>query len=103
MKIFVLYRLKDGVSFDTYKRWSLGEDQPTLRVHTDVARFSVYATTAADASTAPYDVVEEIEVADLEAWTRVTESSDVKALGPAFEGFVDPDSVCILLGEEIAE
>ncbi|TMK56100.1 MAG: hypothetical protein E6G60_18425 [Actinobacteria bacterium] len=91
MKIFVLYRLKDGVSFDTYKRWSLGEDQPTLRVHTDVARFSVYATTAADASTAPYDVVEEIEV-------------ETSRPGPdAFEGFVDPDSVCILLGEEIAE
>ena len=103
MKIFVLYRLKDGVSFDEYRRWSLEADQPTLRAFEEITQFSVHATTATEESTETYTVVETIEIDSAQAWTAVTNSPDLKALGPAFERFVDPTSLCILHGEEITE
>ncbi len=103
MKIFVLYRLKDGVSFDEYQRWSLEADQPTLRAFEEITHFSVHSTTAADESTATYTVVETIEIESAEAWRAVASSADLQALGPAFERFVDPNSLCILHGEEITE
>jgi hypothetical protein len=40
MKIFVLYRLKDGVWFDEYRRWSLNADKPTLRAIEEISQFT---------------------------------------------------------------
>ena len=62
----------------------------------------MFATTAAETSRETYSVVEIIEVENAEAWKAVSESADVKALGPAFDRFVDPASLCILHGEEIS-
>jgi hypothetical protein len=101
MKIFVLYRLKDGVSFDEYRRWSLDADQPTLRAFKEITHFSVYSTTPTNESTATYTVVEMIEIENPESWSAVASSAELKALGPAFERFVDTASLCILHGEEI--
>jgi hypothetical protein len=101
VRIFVLYRLKDGASFDEYQQWSRAADQPTLRGSGHVSEFRVFATTPTEASRETYTVVETIDVDSPEAWTEITESAEVKALGPAFDRFVDPDSLCILHGEEI--
>jgi hypothetical protein len=102
VRIFVLYRLKDGVSFDDYRQWSLEADQPTLRRNGNVAEFKVFATAPAETSHETYSVVETIEIDSEEAWKAVTESTAVKALGPAFDRLVDPASLCILHGEEIS-
>jgi hypothetical protein len=40
MKIFVLYRLQDGVSFDENGRWSLDADHPTLRAIEEISQFT---------------------------------------------------------------
>ena len=42
MKIFVLYRLRDSVSLDDYRRWSVEEDQPTLRAFGEISGFHVH-------------------------------------------------------------
>jgi hypothetical protein len=101
MKIFVLYRLRDDVSLDDYRRWSVDDDQPTLRSFSQVSGFHVYEASAAG-STANYAIVETIDVESAAAWTEITEADAVKALQPAFDRYVDPDSLCILQTEEIA-
>lgn len=102
MKIIVLYRLRDGVSLDDYRRWSVDEDQPTLRSFDQISGFHVYEATAAEGSTADYSIVETIEVESASAWAEITEMDAVKALQPAFESYVDPASLCILQSEEIS-
>ena len=101
MRIFVLYRLRDSVSLDDYRRWSVEEDQPTLRTFGEISGFHVHQATAAAGSTASYSIVETIDVESAEAWEAITKADAVKALQPAFERYVDPDSLCILHADEI--
>jgi hypothetical protein len=101
VKIFVLYRLRQDVSFAEYRRWSLEADQPTLRSLAQVGCFNVYATEPAPDAVGDYSVVEVIEVDDLEAWKSLAATDAVEKLRPDFERFVDTVSLCILYGEEI--
>ena len=84
-----------------YSTWSREVDQPTLRGLGQVADFRVFTTAALDGSNETYSIVEVIDVDSLAAWQEIVNLPAMKALGPAFERFVDLSSVSILHGEEI--
>lgn len=103
MRIFVLYRLREGVTLDDYRRWSIDDDQPTLRSFAQITDFQVFRTTLADGAAGPFEIVETIEVSDATAWSEVVGAEAIKALQPSFDRFVDPVSLCILHTEAITQ
>jgi hypothetical protein len=100
MKLFLLYRLREGVTPERYREWSRTRDQPTLRGCEGIREYRVFAVADPDGESA-YTVVEHVDVADWETWKRVTTSGPMVAIGEQFGELVDTGSVITLRGEEI--
>jgi hypothetical protein len=100
MKLFLLYRLREGVTPERYREWSLTRDQPTLKGCEGISTYRVFAVEDPDGKS-PYTVVEHVEVSDWETWKRVTTSGPMAAVGEDFRELVDTGSVITLRGEEI--
>ena len=100
MKLFLLYRLREGVTPERYREWSLTRDQPTLKGREGISTYRVFAVEDPDGKS-PYTVVEHVDVADWETWKRVTTSGPMVAVGEDFGELVDTSSVITLRGEEI--
>jgi hypothetical protein len=100
MKLFLLYRLREGVTPERYREWSRTRDQPTLKACAGVAEYRVFTVQDPDGKS-PFTVVEHVDVADWETWKRVTTSGPMVAIGEDFQELVDTGSVITLRGEEI--
>ncbi len=100
MKLFLLYRLREGITPERYREWSLTRDQPTLKGCEGIAEYRVFSVEDPDGNTA-YTVVEHVDVADWETWKQVTSSGPMVAVGEDFQELVDTGSVITLRGEEI--
>jgi hypothetical protein len=100
MKLFLLYRLRDGVDPERYREWSRTRDQPTLKRCEGIAEYRVFGVEDADGKSA-YTIVEHVDVADWETWKRVTSSGPMVPIGEDFQELVDTGSVITLRGEEI--
>ena len=100
MKLFLLYRLREGIDPERYREWSLSRDQPTLKGCEGISDYRVFSV-ADPEGRSPYTVVEQVEVADWETWKRVTSSGPMVAVGEDFQELVDTGSVITLRGEEI--
>jgi hypothetical protein len=100
MKLFLFYRLRDGVTPERYREWSLTRDQSTLRGCEGIREYRVFAVEDPDGKSS-YTVVEHVDVTDWETWKRVTTSGPMVAIGEDFQELVDTGSVITLRGEEI--
>jgi hypothetical protein len=100
MKLFLLYRLREGVTLERYREWSRTRDQPTLKGCEGISEYRVFTVEDPD-GTSPYTIVEHVEVADWETWKRVTSTGPMVAIGEDFGELVDTGSVITLRGEEI--
>ncbi len=100
MKLFLLYRLRDGVTPERYREWSLTRDQPTLKGCPGISEYRVFSVEDPDGRN-PFMVVEHVDVADWETWKRVTTSGPMVPIGEDFQELVDTGSVITLRGEEI--
>ena len=100
MKLFLLYRLRPGVTPERYREWSRTRDQPTLKGCEGIVEYRVFAVEDADGRSA-YTIVEHVDVADWETWKRVTSSGPMAPIGEDFQELVDTGSVITLRGEEI--
>jgi hypothetical protein len=100
MKLFLLYRLRAGVTPERYREWSLTRDQPTLKGCEGIAEYRVFSVEDPEGKSS-CTVVEHVDVADWETWKRVTSSGPMVAVGEDFQELVDTGSVITLQGEEI--
>jgi hypothetical protein len=100
MKLFLLYRLREGVTPERYREWSLERDQPTLKGCEGISEYRVFSVEDPDGESR-WTVLEHVDVADWETWKRVTTSGPMVAIGEDFQELVDTGSVITLRGEEI--
>ena len=100
MKLFLLYRLREGVTPERYREWSRTRDQPTLKGCEGISEYRVFTVEDPD-GTSSYTIVEHVDVADWETWKRVTSTGPMVAIGEDFQELVDTGSVITLRGEEI--
>jgi len=100
MKLFLLYRLREGITLERYREWSRNRDQPTLKGCEGICEYRVFTVQDPD-GVSPYTIVEHVDVADWETWKRVTSTGPMVAIGEDFRELVDTDSVITLRGEEI--
>ncbi len=61
-KIFVMYRLAEGVSMDEYRKWSTTVDQIITPMQDSVIRFMPCEILGSDREDARIQIVEDIEV-----------------------------------------
>jgi hypothetical protein len=100
MKLFLLYRLREGVALDRYREWSRTRDQPTLKDCEGISEYRVFTVEDPDGASR-YTIVEHVDVTDWETWKRVTSTGPMVAIGEDFKELVDTGSVITLRGEEI--
>jgi hypothetical protein len=100
MKLFLFYSLREGVTPEEYREWSLTRDQPTLKGCEGISEYRVFAVGDPDGKQA-YQVMEHVDVVDWETWKRVTSTGPMVPVGEDFQRLVDTDTVVTLRGEEI--
>lgn len=100
MKIFMIYRLREGVTKEEYRQWSLKRDQPTLTGCEGIKEYRVFDVEGLDDS-GPFQIVEYINVENWDVWKKVTTTGPMVPIGDDFARLVDADSVVALRGEEI--
>jgi hypothetical protein len=100
MKLFLFYRLREGITPEEYREWSLTRDQPTLKGCEGIAEYRVFAVEDPDGKSS-YAVMEHVDVSDWDTWKRVTSTGPMVSVGEDFQRLVDTTSVVTLRGEEI--
>jgi len=100
-KVFVMYRLQPGVSFDEYCDWSRNADQRITPRQPACIRFEVYAIESASDGEARYQIVEEIEVESWEAWEETLANNEMRSLAASLAKYADPATVQTIHGRRI--
>jgi hypothetical protein len=102
VKLFLFYRLREGVTAAEYRAWSTGRDQPTLKGCEGINDYQVFLVEDPDATTG-YQVVEHVDVQDWSTWKAVTSTGPMVPIGVDFQRLVDVDTVVTLRGEQITD
>jgi hypothetical protein len=100
VKLFLFYRLNEGITAEEYREWSVTRDQPTLKGCDGIAEYRVFLVEDPDGKTG-YQVMEHVDVADWDTWKRVTSTGPMVPVGEDFQRLVDVSTVVTLRGDEI--
>lgn len=101
MKVFISYRLAEGVSFEDYEKWSIEHDQPTASSLPGVNRYEIYKIEGS-ADGEPYcDIFEDIEVDDWSSWVNVSKYPIMQNVLAGFEKLGDLSDVKVIYGSPI--
>lgn len=100
-KMFVMYRLKKGVSIDHYKQWSREIDQRITPGQPGMIRFEVYEIKGADKGEPFVQVVEDIEVEDFDAWMETCNKPGMAYVQETIADLIDESTLKIVYGERI--
>jgi hypothetical protein len=100
-KIYVMYKLKNGVTMDQYKQWSKEIDQRITPGQPGMIRFEVYEIKGADKGVPFVQVVEDIEVEDYDAWMETCRQSGMAYVQETVGKVIDESTVQIIYGERI--
>jgi hypothetical protein len=100
-KVFVMYRLKDGVSMDQYKAWSREIDQRITPGQPGMIRFEVYAIEGAEKGEPFVQVVEDIEVEDAREWFATANKPGMAYVQETIAGLVDFSTLQVIYGSRI--
>ena len=100
-KIIALHRLKEGVTIEEYRKFSLQTDQPTTSNQPGIQRFEVYEVKASGEGPLHFDVMEIIEVDSWEAWEQVTKSAAMKKVMDDWPLYGDDTSILIVRADKI--
>ncbi len=100
-KVFVLYRLKPGVSIEDYKKWSVTLDQKVTPFQPGVHRFEVYEIQGCEKGESPYMVVEDVDVDSWEAWQKAVASDEMKEVVKTWSDYGDESTLVTIYGEKI--
>jgi len=114
MHIFMLYRVQPG-KMEEYKRYIFEFDQKVWneeiigKIPGVKKIYRAYDITGAGKSLdpeklleaeRPYDVIEDIEVDDIEAFKKILESPAAEKLGPEWRKVVDQESIRTFYAEQ---
>jgi hypothetical protein len=106
-RVFVTYRLKQGVEHDDFAKFSRDLDQVITAHRPGVLRFEVHRVEGAAsgvegvACDRTEDIVETIDVASWEAWMAAVRTPEMAPVREAFTELVDLDSVRMTWGSPI--
>ena len=100
-KMFVMYRLKRGVTMDQYKAWSKEIDQRITPGQPGMIRFEVYAIEGADKGEPFVDVVEDIEVTNFQKWMETSTKAGMAYVQETIAHLVDESTLKIVWGTRI--
>ena len=100
-RVFVMYKLKPGVSMDDYRKWSQEVDQKITPYQPGVKSFKVFEIKGAEKGTAPYQIIEDIEVEDWEAWQKVVSGEGMKKVVTEWNNYGDADTLIAVYGDQI--
>jgi len=100
-RVFVMYKLKPGVSMSDYKKWSQKVDQKITPSQPGVKSFKVFEIKGAEGGTPPYQIVEDIEVGSWEAWQKVLKGEGMKKVMSEWPNYGDANSAVVVHGDQI--
>jgi hypothetical protein len=100
-KIFVMYRLKEGVTMDQYKAWSREIDQRITPGQPGMIRFEVYAIEGAEKGEPFVQVVEDIEVVDAREWFATANKLGMAYVQETIAKLIDPSTLQVIYGSRI--
>jgi hypothetical protein len=100
-KIFVMYRLKDGVTMDRYRAWSREIDQRITPGQPGMIRFEVYAIEGAEKGDPFVQVVEDIEVEDAREWFATCAKPGMAYVQETIADLIDFSTLQVIYGSRI--
>ena len=100
MKIFMIYKLREGITKEEYRSWSRERDQPTLKGCKGINEYRVFDVEGVDGP-GSFQIVEYVNVENWDIWKQVTTTGPMVPIGEDFARLVDVDSVVAIRGEEI--
>jgi hypothetical protein len=100
-KIFVMYKLKQGVTMDQYRAWSKEIDQRITPGQPGMIRFEVYAIDGAEKGDPFVQVVEDIEVTDAHEWFATASKPGMAYVQETIAELIDPTTLQVIYGTRI--
>ncbi len=100
-KVFVMYKLKPGVTIDEYRKWSISLDQKVTPFQAGVHRFEVYKIEGAEKGESPYQIVEDIDVESWEAWQKTLQGKGMKEVIETWGNYGDESTLVMIYGGKI--
>jgi hypothetical protein len=90
-RIVALFNLKPGVSVADYEAWAKESDLPTVNGLASIDKFEVFRSAALLGSEAPppYQYIEIIDVADMDAFGADVASETMQAIAAQFQALAD--------------
>jgi hypothetical protein len=101
VRVFITYKLNDGVTRDWYREWSRTVDQPMASKQPGVLSYEIYEIDGAGTGDPPYDIVEVIEAESWEAWQAVNDRPEMKEAVEQFFQVADRSSVSVAYGRQV--
>lgn len=96
-RVYVMYRLKAGVSMDDYVRWSQEVDQPTTPHLGSITNFGVRRVTQRIEGPQPaFDIIEEIDVTSVAEWQEGLESQHMERVQAEWPEYADVETATIV-------
>ena len=100
-KVFVMYKLKPGVTMEEYRKWSISLDQKVTPFQPGCHRFEVYEIEGAEKGESPYQIVEDIDVESWEAWQKVVAGEGMKEVIETWGKYGDESTLKVIYGKKI--
>jgi hypothetical protein len=100
-KMFVMYKLKPGVTIEQYRKWSKEVDQRITPGQKGMIRFEVYEMIGADKGEPFVQIVEDIEVEDFDAWMNTVRGEGMVYVEETIAQLIDESSRRIVYGTRI--
>ena len=100
MRIVVLFNLKPNVDVNAYEEWAITTDIPVVRGLASIEAFRIHAATGllGGEGVSPYQYVEVIDVADMDAFGADVASDTMQRVSAQFQSFAD-NPVFIMMRE----
>ena len=102
-KVFVMYKLKPGVTMEQYKKFSAETDRPITPHQPGVISFKVYEIKGRDKGGSPFDIVEDVDVESWDAWNKCVASEGMKKVVEEWGKVGDESSMTMIYGDEITD
>jgi hypothetical protein len=100
-KVFVMYKLKPGVTIEEYRKWSVALDQKVTPFQPGVHRFEVYEIQGAEKGEPQYQIVEDIDVDSWDAWQKVVSSDAMSEVVKTWGDYGDETTLKVIYGQKI--
>lgn len=104
MHLLMMYKLRTGRTIEEYRKYSKEVDQKIWKEEVlgkipGIRSYTVYEVKGGDPKP-PYDIIEDIEVDNLEAWHRFLKTVGEKT-GPPWREISDESSMRLAYAEQI--